>query len=77
MTEQPKTKIDPGIYHSLCELLSCMNNEYNCMRDAADGLHKAATAMASASSAQQYAVTRLSSMLDRLEPANTFNPTEE
>lgn len=72
-----KTPIDSELYQHLCELLGCINNTYICMSDAADGLHKAAMAMASAHTAQANMASTMSRLLDRLQPVDNHNPTEE
>ena len=72
-----KTPVDPEIYQNLCELLGCISNTYMALSDAADGLHKAACAMASAHTAQGNMAQTMSGILNRLEPTDHINPTEK
>lgn len=72
-----RNPIDPDVYRSLCELLGSMNHLYHCMQDAADGLHKAATALAGASGVFSQMTTTTSTALDHIRPADNAHPTEE
>ena len=77
MTEQPKTKVDPEIYHRICALVGDLNHMYQCLHAAGDALRKAGDAMEAAGSVCSDTVTNISDILDRLKPEDTFNPTEE